>query len=79
VDMCFAGRAFLYPVAALGQAGGGHAAAAFLEEVRGTFAQGGARSVAEAQAASVLHPGAVWPDMPGNAGGMDAPRPAPRA
>lgn len=73
-DMCFAGRAFLYPVAALGQAGGGHAAAAFLEEVKGTFAQGGARSVAEAQAASVLHPGAVWPDSLGNAAGVEAPR-----
>ncbi|MDB5373468.1 MAG: FMN-dependent alpha-hydroxy acid dehydrogenase, partial [Belnapia sp.] len=66
-DMCFAGRAFLYSVAALGQAGGDHAAAAMLEEVRGTFAQAGTLSVADAARATVLHPGAVWLGPPNNA------------
>ncbi|MDN3567610.1 alpha-hydroxy acid oxidase [Paeniroseomonas aquatica] len=67
VDMCFAGRAFLYAVAALGRAGGDHAAAAFMEEVRGTFAQAGTVSVADAARAAVLHPGAVWLGPPANA------------
>ena len=67
VDMCFAGRAFLYSVAALGRAGGDHAAAAFTEEVRGTFAQAGTLSVADAARATVLHPGAVWLGPPNNA------------
>ena len=73
-DMCFAGRAFLYSVAALGQAGGDHAASAFLEETRGTFAQAGTLSVAEAPRATVLHPGAVAFDPVGNALGAEAPR-----
>jgi L-lactate dehydrogenase (cytochrome) len=69
-DMCFAGRAFLYSVAALGRPGGDHAAAAFLEEVRGTFAQAGTLSVEDAARATVLHPNAVWLPPPTN-----APRP----
>jgi L-lactate dehydrogenase (cytochrome) len=69
-DMCFAGRAFLYSVAALGRSGGDHAAAAFLEEVRGTFAQAGTLSVEDAARATVLHPNAVWLQPPAN-----APRP----
>lgn len=77
-DFAFAGRAFLWPVAALGEAGGDHAAAAFAEEIRGTFAQAGVRSVAEAKAATALHPGAVWPDPPGNAGLAEAPQPRGR-
>ncbi|WP_236033541.1 alpha-hydroxy acid oxidase [Belnapia mucosa] len=69
VDMCFAGRAFLYAVAALGAAGGDHAAAAFMEEVRGTFAQAGVLSVADAPRATVLHPNAVRFEPPRNAPG----------
>jgi L-lactate dehydrogenase (cytochrome) len=69
-DMCFAGRAFLYAVAALGEAGGDHAAAGFAEEIRGTFAQAGVLSVADAPRATVLHPGAVRFEPPRNAPGM---------
>jgi L-lactate dehydrogenase (cytochrome) len=60
-DVALAGRAFLYAVAALGEEGGDHAAFAFTEEIRGTFAQAGLRNVAEAQACPVLHPNAVDP------------------
>jgi L-lactate dehydrogenase (cytochrome) len=59
-DFCFAGRAFLWAVAALGEEGGDHQTAAFLEEVRGTFAQSGVRTVEQAKAATVLHPNAIW-------------------
>jgi L-lactate dehydrogenase (cytochrome) len=60
-DFCFAGRAFLWAVAALGEEGGDHQTAAFLEEIRGTFAQSGVRGVEEAKTmATVLHPGAIW-------------------
>lgn len=58
-DFCMAGRAFLLSVGALGEEGGDHATAAFAEEIRGTFAQSGARSVEEAKAATVLHPNAL--------------------
>ncbi|HYZ33228.1 MAG TPA: alpha-hydroxy acid oxidase [Crenalkalicoccus sp.] len=73
-DFTFAGRAFLWAVAAIGEAGGRHATAAFAEEIRGTFAQAGIRSVAELGEATVLHPNAVRLDPPGNATGLDAPR-----
>jgi L-lactate dehydrogenase (cytochrome) len=75
-DFAFAGRAFLFPVAALGEAGGDHAAAAFAEEVRTTFAQAGVRSVEEAARCTVLHPNAVRfdPTPAANAGGQEAPR-----
>ena len=59
-DFCFSGRAFLWAVAALGEEGGDHQTAAFLEEVRGTFAQSGVRSVEEAKNATILHPNAIW-------------------
>jgi (S)-mandelate dehydrogenase len=75
VDFCFAGRAFLFPVAAIGEMGGAHATAAFAEEVRTTFAQAGVRSVEEAARCHVLHPNAVRYDDPGNAAGTEAPRP----
>jgi L-lactate dehydrogenase (cytochrome) len=74
-DMCFAGRAFVLSVGALGENGGNHQAAAFLEEIRTTFAQAGVRSVEEAQRACVMHPNAVRFDPEGNAAGTEAPRP----
>lgn len=75
-DFTFAGRAFVLSVGALGAAGGGHQAAAFLEEVRTTFAQAGVRSVEEAARCTVLHPNAVRFEPPaGNAAGPEAPRP----
>ena len=58
-----------YSVAAIGEAGGDHATAAFMEETRGTFGQAGMRNVAEAAAATVLHPKAVGFDPVGNAAG----------
>ncbi|GGG44574.1 lactate dehydrogenase [Caldovatus sediminis] len=54
-----AGRAFLWSVGALGEAGGDHATASFREEISTVFAQIGARSAEEAGRATVLHPNAV--------------------
>ncbi len=75
-DFTFAGRAFLLPVAAVGAAGGGHATAAFAEEIRTTFAQGGVRSVEEAARCHALHPNALRfdPSPAVNAAGPEAPR-----
>src|SRR4051812_3748712 len=73
-DFCFAGRAFLLSVAAIGEAGGGHATAAFMEEIRGTFGQAGIRDVEEAHRATLLHPNAVRFEPEGNAAGVEAPR-----
>jgi L-lactate dehydrogenase (cytochrome) len=73
-DFCFAGRAFILAVGALGSAGGRHQTAAFMEEIRTTFAQGGVRSVEEAARCTVLHPNAVRFDPEGNAAGQEAPR-----
>lgn len=72
-DFCFAGRAFLYAVAALGETGATHATAAFTEEIRSTFGQAGIRSVVEAARATVLHPNAVRFETAGNAAGVEAP------
>ncbi|WP_135466335.1 alpha-hydroxy acid oxidase [Crenalkalicoccus roseus] len=74
-DFAFAGRAFLLAVAALGREGGAHATAAFMEELRTTFAQAGARSVEEAARCCVLHPNAVrFEREEGNAMPQEAPR-----
>ena len=74
-DFCFAGRAFLYAVAAIGEAGGEHQAAAFLEEIRSTFGQAGVTSVEEAQRCVTFHPNALRFDPEGNVAGTEAPRP----
>jgi len=74
VDCCFAGRGFLWAVAALGEAGGSHATAAYTEEMRGVFAQAGLRDVAEAMAAPALHPGALPAPPLGNMAGLEPPR-----
>lgn len=55
----FAGRAFLFGAAALGERGGDHVAALFAEEIRAGMMQLGAASLAEAAAIAALHPGAV--------------------
>jgi (S)-mandelate dehydrogenase len=55
---CFAGRPFLYALAALGPAGAAHVIDLFLDEIRTEFTHVGVRSVAEAAAISVRHPGA---------------------
>jgi (S)-mandelate dehydrogenase len=72
-----AGRAFLWSVAALGEAGGDHAAAAFREEIRGVFAQIGARSPEEVARATVLHPGAISFGVNSAAAGSEARRASP--
>ena len=74
-DFCFAGRAFLYAVAAIGEAGGEHQAAAFIEEIRSTFGQAGVTSVDEAQRCVTFHPNALRFDPEGNVAGTEAPRP----
>jgi L-lactate dehydrogenase (cytochrome) len=74
-DFCFAGRAFLYAVAAIGEGGGEHATSAFMEEIRSTFGQAGVTSVEEAQRCTVFHPNALRFDPEGNVAGMEAPQP----
>jgi isopentenyl diphosphate isomerase/L-lactate dehydrogenase-like FMN-dependent dehydrogenase len=54
----FSGRPFLYGVGALGEAGAAHVADMFLDELRIEFQHVGVRSVAEAAAITVRHPGA---------------------
>jgi (S)-mandelate dehydrogenase len=54
----FAGRPFLYGLAALGPVGAAHVVDLFLEEIRTEFIHTGVRSVAEAAAITARHPGA---------------------
>ena len=54
----FAGRAFLYGLGALGEAGARHVVDLFLDELRTEFQHVGARSVAETATITVRHPGA---------------------
>jgi isopentenyl diphosphate isomerase/L-lactate dehydrogenase-like FMN-dependent dehydrogenase len=54
----FAGRPFLYGLAALGPVGAAHVVDLFLEEIRTEFTHTGVRSVAEAAAITARHPGA---------------------
>jgi isopentenyl diphosphate isomerase/L-lactate dehydrogenase-like FMN-dependent dehydrogenase len=51
------GRPFLFGVAALGPEGGTHVLEFFSEELRMALGQIGARSIADATKATVLHPG----------------------
>lgn len=54
--MCaFAGRAFLYGAAALGEAGGGHVVSLFETDLRAAMAQIGARTLADVAQACVHH------------------------
>jgi len=56
----FTGRPFMYGLAALGPIGASHVVDLFFEEIRTEFTHTGIRSVAEATAITVRHPG-VWP------------------
>jgi (S)-mandelate dehydrogenase len=56
----FAGRPFLYGLAALGPIGAAHVVDLFCDEIRTEFTHTGIRSVAEAAAITARHPGA-WP------------------
>jgi (S)-mandelate dehydrogenase len=54
----FTGRPFCYGLGALGQAGAAHVVDMFFDEIRTEFIHAGVRSVAEAAAITVRHPGA---------------------
>jgi L-lactate dehydrogenase (cytochrome) len=58
-DAAFAGKSFLWAVAALGDAGPAHLIDLYIDELRSSLGQIGARSPAEARAATVLHSGAI--------------------
>jgi L-lactate dehydrogenase (cytochrome) len=61
----FAGKAFLWGIAAVGEAGPRHVIDLFIEELRSSLGQIGARSIAEAREVAMRHPGAIsFPDAP---------------
>ena len=55
----FAGKAFLWGVAALGADGPGHVIDIVVDEMRATLGQLGARTLAEAREVMIRHPGAL--------------------
>jgi L-lactate dehydrogenase (cytochrome) len=55
----FAGKAFLWGLGALGEAGPAHVIDLLIEELRSALGQVGAQSVAEARDVMVRHPGAL--------------------
>jgi isopentenyl diphosphate isomerase/L-lactate dehydrogenase-like FMN-dependent dehydrogenase len=55
----FVGKAFLWGLGALGEAGPGHVIDLLIEELRSALGQVGAQSVAEARDVMVRHPGAL--------------------
>jgi len=57
-DAAFAGKSFLWAVAALGDAGPAHLIDLYINELRASLGQIGAKTVAEARAATIRHPGA---------------------
>ena len=57
-DAAFAGKSFLWSVAALGDVGPSHLIDLYIDELRSSLGQIGARSPAEARDAVVRHPGA---------------------
>jgi (S)-mandelate dehydrogenase len=57
-DATFAGKAFLWGLGALGEAGPGHVIDLLIEEARAALGQIGAHSLAEARSVAVRHPGA---------------------
>jgi L-lactate dehydrogenase (cytochrome) len=58
-DAAFAGKAFLWSVGALGDAGPGHLIDLLIDELRSSLGQIGALSPAQARLAKVLHPGKI--------------------
>ncbi len=58
-DAGFAGKSFLWAVAALGDDGPAQLIDLYIDELRSSLGQIGARSLAEARAATILHPGAI--------------------
>ena len=58
-DAAFAGKTFLWAVAALGDDGPDYLIDLYIDELRASLGQIGARTIAEAREASIRHPGAV--------------------
>ena len=58
-DAAFAGKSFLWAVAAIGDEGPDQLIDLYIDELRASLGQIGARSPAEARKAKILHPGAV--------------------
>ncbi|MGB8178021.1 MAG: alpha-hydroxy acid oxidase [Pseudolabrys sp.] len=58
-DAAFAGKSFLWAVAALGDDGPDYLIDLYIDELRASLGQIGARTIAEAREASIRHPGAV--------------------
>jgi len=62
---CFAGKAFLWGLAALGAVGPEHVINLLIAETRAALGQIGAHSLAEARSVAIRHPGAfVFPQSP---------------
>jgi len=57
-NAAFAGKSFLWAVGALGEAGPGHLIDLYVDELRSSLGQIGARSLEEAREAIIRHPGA---------------------
>jgi len=57
-NAAFAGKSFLWAVAALGDEGPDYLIDLYIDELRASLGQIGARSIAEAREASIRHPGA---------------------
>ncbi len=58
-DMAFAGKAFLWGLGALGAQGPGHVIDLFIDEIKSTLGQIGARKPADARSVYIRHPGAL--------------------
>jgi (S)-mandelate dehydrogenase len=58
-DAAFAGKSFLWALAALGDDGPGHLIDLYIDELRSSLGQIGARSPAEARQATIRHPGEI--------------------
>jgi (S)-mandelate dehydrogenase len=58
-DATFAGKSFLWAIAALGDDGPGQLIDLYIDELRASLGQIGAQSPAEARLAKVLHPGRI--------------------
>ncbi len=57
-NAAFAGKSFLWAVGALGDEGPAHLIDLYIDELRSSLGQIGARSLAEAREAVIRHPGA---------------------
>jgi L-lactate dehydrogenase (cytochrome) len=68
-DCVFAGKAFLWGLGAMGDAGPAHTLDLFIDEIKAALGQIGAHNVAESRAALIRHPGAL--DIPA----QGSPRP----